>query len=61
LEITYNYWDDLGHGQTAVVIKSSAIGNFLEQVREDLCGKFKELSAVALDALIYVKEDLTHH
>jgi protein FAM50 len=58
LEITYNYWDDLGHQRITVVIKSSAIDNSLEQVCEDLCGKFKELSAVALDALLYVKEDL---
>jgi protein FAM50 len=48
----------LGHQQTAVVIKSSAIGNSLKQVREDLCGEFKELSPVASDALLYVKEDL---
>ena len=58
LEITYSYWDGSGHRRTCVVSKGSSIGEFLEVVRRDICGEFKELTTVAADALLYVKEDL---
>ncbi len=41
-----------------MVTKGSSIGEFLEVVRQDLCKEFKELTTVASDALLYVKEDL---
>lgn len=58
LEITYSYWDGSGHRRTCVVTKGSSMGDFLETVRKDLCKEFKELTTVASDALLYVKEDL---
>ena len=58
LEITYSYWDGSGHRRTVVVKKGSSVGDFLEVVRKDLCSEFKELTSVASDALLYVKEDL---
>lgn len=58
LEITYSYWDGSGHRRTCETSKGSSIGDFLEIVRQDLCGDFKDLGSVASDALLYVKEDL---
>ena len=58
LEITYSYWDGSGHRRECVVTKGSAVGDLLEVVRQDLCKEFKELTTVASDALLYVKEDL---
>jgi protein FAM50 len=58
LEITYSYWDGSGHRRTCTMTKGSSVGDFLEAVRKSLCGEFKELSIVASDALLYVKEDL---
>lgn len=58
LEITYSYWDGSGHRRTCTMAKGSSVGDFLESVRKSLCGEFKELSTVASDALLYVKEDL---
>ncbi|KAG7364816.1 XAP5, circadian clock regulator [Nitzschia inconspicua] len=58
LEITYSYWDGSGHRRTCTMTKGSSVGDFLEAVRKSLCGEFKELSNVASDALLYVKEDL---
>eukprot|EP00980_Cylindrotheca_fusiformis_P000191 scaffold36_cov127-Cylindrotheca_fusiformis.AAC.1 len=58
LEITYSYWDGSGHRRTVVVTKGSSIGEFLEDVRNDLSKDFRELANVASDALLYVKEDL---
>ena len=58
LEITYSYWDGSGHRRTCETSKGSSIGDFLEIVRQDLCGDFKDLANVASDALLYVKEDL---
>ena len=57
-EIVYSYWDGSGHRRTCVVKKGDSVGEFLEKIRQDLCGEFKELSNVASDALLYVKEDL---
>jgi protein FAM50 len=58
LEIVYSYWDGSGHRRNVVVTKGASIGEFLEDVRKDLCKDFKELGNVASDALVYVKEDL---
>lgn len=60
LEIVYSYWDGSGHRQTCKVQKGNTIGEFLEQVRQELVrgGNFPELKSVAADALLYVKEDL---
>jgi protein FAM50 len=58
LQITYSYWDGSGHRKECKCCKGDTIGDFLEQVRKDLCGSFKELNSVAADALLYVKEDL---
>jgi protein FAM50 len=58
LQITYSYWDGSGHRRECKCCKGDTIGDFLEQVRKDLCGSFKELNSVAADALLYVKEDL---
>lgn len=58
LEITYSYWDGSGHRKTVVCRKGDTIGDFLEICRKGLCKEFRELSSVAADALMYVKEDL---
>lgn len=58
LEITYSYWDGSGHRRSITTTKAASIGDFLELVRKDLCGEFRELTTVASDALLYVKEDL---
>jgi protein FAM50 len=58
LQITYSYWDGSGHRRQLVCVKGDTVGDFLEQVRKDLCGSFKELNNIAADALVYVKEDL---
>jgi protein FAM50 len=58
LEIVYSYWDGSGHRRTAVCRKGDSIAEFLEIVRKDLSGEFKELAKISSDALIYVKEDL---
>jgi protein FAM50 len=58
LEITYSYWDGSGHRRSCTVSKGSSIGDFLELVRQELCKDFREMTHVASDALLYVKEDL---
>lgn len=58
LEITYSYWDGSGHRRTCTIVKGDTVGDFLEVVRKDLAGQFRELGSVASDALLYVKEDL---
>jgi protein FAM50 len=58
LEIVYSYWDGSGHRRTVECKKGDTIGEFLERVRQDLSLEFRELSAIAADALVYVKEDL---
>jgi len=64
LEVTYSYWDGSGHRRSTVVEKGSTIGQFLLQSKSDLeKSDFPELRTVALDNLMYVKEDLIipHH
>jgi protein FAM50 len=58
LEIVYSYWDGSGHRRTVQCRKGDTIGQFLELVRQDLAREFRELSNIASDALVYVKEDL---
>ena len=58
LEITYSYWDGSGHRRSCIIQKGASVGDFLEKVRQDLYDEFKELTHVAADALLYVKEDL---
>jgi protein FAM50 len=58
LQITYSYWDGSGHRRSVTVKKGDTIGVFLELVRKDLCSEFREMHAIACDALMYVKEDL---
>ena len=58
LEIIYSYWDGSGHRRSVTVQKGDTIGTFLEIVRKDLSKEFREMQAIACDALIYVKEDL---
>lgn len=58
LEIVYSYWDGSGHRRSVVCLKGDTIFDFLEKVRKDLSKEFRELTSIAADALIYVKEDL---
>ena len=58
LEIIYSYWDGSGHRRTVRCKKGNTIGEFLEQVRKDLCKEFRELQSTSVDGLLYVKEDL---
>jgi protein FAM50 len=58
LEIVYSYWDGSGHRRSVQCRKGDTIGQFLELVRQDLAREFRELSSIASDALLYVKEDL---
>jgi protein FAM50 len=58
LQITYSYWDGSGHRRELVCKKGDTVADFLEQVRKDLSGTFRELNTIAADALLYVKEDL---
>ena len=54
----YSYWDGSGHRRSVVCLKGDTIFDFLEKVRKDLSKEFRELTSIAADALIYVKEDL---
>jgi protein FAM50 len=58
LEIVYSYWDGSGHRRTVRCKKGNTIGEFLEQVRKDLCKEFREMQSTSVDGLLYVKEDL---
>lgn len=58
LQITYSYWDGSGHRRNIKISKGDSVGDFLEIIRKDLCRDFRELSKVASDGLVYVKEDL---
>mmetsp|Transcript_107638 Transcript_107638/g.303169 ORF Transcript_107638/g.303169 Transcript_107638/m.303169 type:complete len:360 (-) Transcript_107638:153-1232(-) len=59
LEVTYSYWDGSGHRRTCVVEKGFTIGQFLAKSKAELeKTDFPELRSVALDGLMYVKEDL---
>lgn len=59
LEITYSYWDGSGHRRSVVVQKGYTIGQFLLKCKVELeKTDFPELRTVAVDSLMYVKEDL---
>jgi protein FAM50 len=58
LEIVYSYWDGSGHRRSCTITKEASIGDFLEVVRKDLSKEFREMTNIASDALLYVKEDL---
>lgn len=55
IPVTYSYWDGSGHRRTSIVKKGITISKFLEVVRQEFT---RELRAVGVDDLIYVKEDL---
>merc|ERR1719316_1573189 len=64
LEITYSYWDGSGHRRSIVVQRGYSIGQFLLKSKIELeKTDFPELRTVAVDSLMYVKEDLIipHH
>ena len=54
IAITYSYWDGCGHRRSLTVPKGTSIDRFLVNVREE----FKELRAVSVENLLFVKEDL---
>eukprot|EP00588_Corethron_pennatum_P011258 CAMPEP_0194282764 /NCGR_PEP_ID=MMETSP0169-20130528/23823_1 /TAXON_ID=218684 /ORGANISM="Corethron pennatum, Strain L29A3" /LENGTH=361 /DNA_ID=CAMNT_0039028179 /DNA_START=56 /DNA_END=1141 /DNA_ORIENTATION=- len=58
LEITYSYWDGSGHRRTCTVKKGATVGYFLETVRSNLAGEFREIASATAEDLLYVKEDL---
>ncbi len=55
LEITYSYWDGQGHRRKVTVRQGDSIGVFLKAVREQLAPAFRELRAISVDNLMYVK------
>eukprot|EP00878_Enallax_costatus_P021732 GHUV01023023.1.p1 GENE.GHUV01023023.1~~GHUV01023023.1.p1 ORF type:complete len:354 (+),score=142.08 GHUV01023023.1:159-1220(+) len=63
LEIVYSYWDGTGHRRKVTVRKGDSIGAFLKAVREQCAPQFRELRAVSVDNMMYIKEDLIlpHH
>ncbi|GMH33809.1 hypothetical protein BSKO_01643 [Bryopsis sp. KO-2023] len=58
LSITYSYWDGTGHRREIQVEKGMSIGEFLKLVREQLAKEFREMRAVSVDNLMYIKEDV---
>lgn len=54
IEVTYSYWDGSGHRRTIKCKKGTTISQFLSMVQQE----FKELRAVSVDNLLFVKEDL---
>jgi len=59
LEVIYSYWDGSGHRRSAQIEKGFTVGQFLLKAKTDLeKTDFPELRTVALDSLMYVKEDL---
>lgn len=63
LEVVYSYWDGTGHRKEIRIRKGTTIGRFLEIVKKQISGEFKEILCVSSDSLMYVKEDLIipHH
>ncbi|KAF7304982.1 hypothetical protein MKEN_01212900 [Mycena kentingensis (nom. inval.)] len=59
IEIVYSYWDGSGHRRSTTCKKGDEIGQFLEKCRQQC----PELRNVAVDNLMYIKEDLIipHH
>ncbi|XP_053990744.1 uncharacterized protein LOC128882923 [Hylaeus volcanicus] len=58
LEITYSYWDGLGHRRCIQVKKGTSVGEFLSLCRESLEKEFPKLKSISTENLMYIKEDL---
>ena len=58
LEVTFSYWDGSGHRRTTILEKGVTIGKFLEKVKSELRGEFRDLQNANADDLMYIKEDL---
>ena len=58
IEITYSYWDGSGHRYSIKVKKGDTVGKFLQKCLEKLRKDFPELRVVAVDNVMYIKEDL---
>lgn len=43
LEVTYSFFDGSGHRRNITVKRGNTIGEFLKQVRDELCPEFKDL------------------
>jgi len=57
-EVTYSYWDGVGHRRSVVMKKGDTIYKFLLKCLENLRREFPELKTVSADQLVYVKEDI---
>lgn len=58
LEVTYSYWDGSGHRRSTQVEKGFSVGQFLAKTKGELeKTDFPELRSVAVDNLMFVKED----
>mmetsp|Transcript_6514 Transcript_6514/g.20515 ORF Transcript_6514/g.20515 Transcript_6514/m.20515 type:complete len:325 (+) Transcript_6514:100-1074(+) len=58
LRVVYSYWDGSAHRRVLDVHRGDTIAAFLEKARDQLSGEFPALRSVAVENLIYVKEDL---
>ena len=58
LEITYSYWDGMGHRKVIQVRKGTTIGRFLELVKQQISSEFNDMKMVSAENLLYIKEDL---
>ena len=58
LEVTYSYWDGSGHRRNIMIKRGFTIGEFLMKAKGDLETDFPELRHVAVESLMYIKEDL---
>eukprot|EP00004_Rigifila_ramosa_P016681 TRINITY_DN397_c0_g1_i3.p1 TRINITY_DN397_c0_g1~~TRINITY_DN397_c0_g1_i3.p1 ORF type:complete len:298 (+),score=91.61 TRINITY_DN397_c0_g1_i3:95-895(+) len=54
IQITYSFYDGVGHRRQLTVKKGATIAQFLDLVRRE----FWELRSVNVDSLMYIKEDL---
>jgi len=57
IEVIFNYWDGSGHRKKLFIEKGKTIGNFLENVKENLSDYFSEFKSVPTDDILYVKSD----
>ena len=58
LEITYSYWDGMGHRKVIQVRKGTTIGRFLELVKQQISSEFNDMKMISAENLLYIKEDL---
>ncbi|XP_063901056.1 protein FAM50B-like, partial [Zophobas morio] len=63
IQIVYSYWDGSGHRREVEVRKGNTIKEFLEKCLAGLQKDFYDMRNVAVDSLMYIKEDLIipHH